>query len=165
MRIAAPSMSHHRLQRIHRWAMLWLTGFAAFLEAAASFAPISEAAHAIAHNWLARIERMIVCLVIIRAGPRLRSIHQRKGVSEHRRIETAMFRAIIGCRLRRALLSKDLQKRIAALRLDLNVLVAHVLRRIPCGLTRRRPIKMRPEPRRVEAPCIFMPPAPCADTS
>ena len=121
--------------------MLWLTWFAAFLDAAAEYAPISKAAEKIGHAWLARIERLIVAIVIVRVAARAAGVNKRKGVPEHRRKDAGIARAIVGSRLRRALRSKNLHLRIAALRQDIDALVTAMLKRLPRGLTRRRPIK------------------------
>ena len=47
--------------------------------------------------------------------------------------------------LRRALRPKDLRQRIEALTQSIDALVARLLKRLPRGLTRRRPIKARRE--------------------
>lgn len=165
MHFKRPSISIHRLQRLHRWAMLWLTWFAAFLETAASLAPLSREAEHVAHLWLDRIAWLIVSIVMIRAAPRVRGVNPRQVASPHRRVETSLSRAIVGTRAWRELHSKHLLQRIAALRQNIDVLVARVLRRIPCGLTRRRPILPRPEARRADAHYALVAPVPCADTS
>jgi hypothetical protein len=69
--------------------------------------------------------------------------------SARRRIETHMRRAIIGSAMRRTLRSNDLNQRIAALSQDVDALVARLLKRLPRGLTRRRPHRARPEPRQI----------------
>jgi hypothetical protein len=164
MRIAAP-VSELRLQRYHRWAMLWLVWFARFLKAFAPFVPAVAALETLAHRRLDRIEKMIAAIVILRAAAHIRPLTRRKGVAEHKRIDTAFFRAVIGCRLRRALRPKGLQARIAALCRNIGDMVACVLKRLPCGLTRRRPIHARPEPRSALVYNTPLAPAPCADTS
>ena len=143
MRFNAPPISEHRLQRAQRWMLLWLKWFAAFLREARAFAPFSDHATAIAHQWLNRIEHLLVSIVMLRAAPHVRFNNALKH-SAHRRIETHMRRAIIGSAIRRALRSKDLQKRIAALSQNVAALVARLLKRLPRGLTRRRPHRTRP---------------------
>ncbi|MFT3728259.1 MAG: hypothetical protein QM759_10595 [Terricaulis sp.] len=163
MRVVAEPIPHLRLQRYHRWAMLWLTWFAAFLEAAADFAPLSKAAHALAHRWLDYVEALIVRIVMLRAAPRLRVLKRRAFAAVAPR--AGFFRAYAGSRMRRALRSRDLRARMAALRQNIDGLVALLLRRLPCGLTRRRPILPRPEACFTcadEAPRAH---ALCADTS
>jgi hypothetical protein len=144
MRFNAPPISEHRLNRHHRWMLLWLTWFAAFLGEARAFAPFSAEATAIARRWLDRIERLLVSIILLRAAPRVRGNIPSKH-SPRRRIETHMRRAIIGSAMRRNLRSKNLNQRIAALSRDVDALVARLLKRLPRGLTRRRPHHMRPE--------------------
>jgi hypothetical protein len=152
MRFNAPPISEHRLHRYHRWMLLWLSWFAAFLEQARAFAPFPAQAIAIAHRWLDPIERLLINIVTLRAAPHVRgNIPARH--SPRRRNDTQMLRAIIGSAMRRALRSKDLNQRIAALSLDVDVLVARLLKRLPCGLTRRRPHHARPEPRGIARVC------------
>ncbi|MFZ2030610.1 MAG: hypothetical protein WAU68_09910 [Vitreimonas sp.] len=141
MRFVAEPFTQHRLQRFHRWAMLWLAWFTAFLESARLFAPITAQVEEIGHRWLDRIERVIMAVVMLRAVTRVRRVTPRKGVDEHRRKDSALARAVVGSALRRAIRSKDLRERIARLQQDIDALVARLLRRLPCGLTRRRPIK------------------------
>jgi hypothetical protein len=71
----------------------------------------------------------------------------------------------MGSRLRRMLRSRDLHQRIAGLRREIGELVARVLKRLPRGLTRRRPIRARPEQRCVAALGMSPAPMPWADTS
>ena len=145
MRFVAEPFTHHRLQRIHRWAMLWLKWFAVFLDAAAGFAPLSKQAQTIGHSWLDRIERIVMAIVMLRAVRHVRRVIPRKGVAEHRRKESALTRAVIGSAMRRSLRSRDLRERIRRLTEDVDTLVARLLRRRPRGLTRRRPILPRRE--------------------
>jgi hypothetical protein len=145
MRVSAPPISEHRLNRYHRWMLLWLTWFAAFLKQARTFAPFSAQATTIAHLWLDRIERVLVNIVLARAAPQVRTINTLKH-AQHSRIETHFLRAVIGSSMRRALRSKDLNQRIAALSQDVDALVARLVKRLPRGLTRRRPHHSRPEP-------------------
>jgi hypothetical protein len=128
--------------------LLWLTWFAAFLEQAGAFAPVSTQAKAIAHQWLNRIERLLVNIIILRAAPHIRGAAPLKH-SPRRRTDTHWRRAVIGGVMRRALRSKDPNQRIAALSQDVDVLVARLLKRLPRGLTRRRPHHTRREPRGV----------------
>jgi len=125
--------------------MLWLKWFAAFLDAAGALAPLSKQARSIGHVWLDRIERRILAIVMLRAVRHVRRIAPRKGIAEHRCKESAFARAVVGSRLRRSLRSKYLHERIARLMQSIDVLVAALLRRLPRGLTRRRPIKARRE--------------------
>lgn len=67
--------------------------------------------------------------------------------------------------MRRALRSKDIRQRIAALTQNLDGLVARLLKRLPRGLTRRRPIIARREARSGEPPGVDCAPALVADTS
>ncbi|QGZ96915.1 hypothetical protein [Terricaulis silvestris] len=164
MRFNAPPISEHRLQRTQRWMLLWLKWFAAFLHEARAIAPFSDQATVIAHQWLNRIERLLVSIVMLRAAPHVRFINPPKH-SARRRIETHRRRAIIGSAIRRALRSKDLQKRIAALSQNVETLVARLLQRLPRGLTRRRSYRTRPEMRPIADVEAFADAAPLADTS
>ncbi|QGZ95117.1 hypothetical protein [Terricaulis silvestris] len=148
MRFNAPPISEHRLNRYHRWMLLWLTWFAAFLKNARAFAPFSAEATAIAHQWLDRIERLLTNIVLLRAAPHVRVMNAPRH-SSRRRIETHMRRAIFGSAMRRTLRSNDLNQRIAALSQDVGVLVQCLLKRLPRGLTRRRPHRVCPEARGV----------------
>jgi hypothetical protein len=164
MRFNAPPISEHRLNRYHRWMLLWLTWFAAFLNEARAFAPFSAQATRIAHQWLDRIERLLVNIVLLRAAPRVRLNNTPKH-SPRRRIGTHMRRAIIGSAMRRALRSKDLNQRIAALSQNVGALVARLLKRLPRGLTRRRPHHARPEARTITRAIPYAEAALPADTS
>jgi hypothetical protein len=146
MRFNAPPISQHRLNRYHRWMLLWLKWFAAFLKQARTFAPLSKQTTAVAHQCLNRIEHLLVSIIMLRTAPRVRFITSPRH-SSRRRVETHMRRAIIGSALRRALRSKDLNQRVTALSQDVGALVARLLKRLPRGLTRRRPHHARPEPR------------------
>lgn len=164
MRINAPPISEHRLQRYQRWALLWLKWFAVFLTHARASAPLSAQASAIAHQWLDRIERTLISIVILRAAPRVRVTNTPKH-SARRRTETHMRRAIMGGAMRRALRSKNLQQRIAALSTPVDVLVSRLLQRLPRGLTCRRPIRTRREARPIGRVITNLEAACFADTS
>src|SRR5262249_49943988 len=140
MRFVAEPISDLRLQRFHRWAMLWLKWFVAFLDAAGAFAPISKQAQRIGHRWLDSIERIIVAIVMLRAAPRVRSMKSHRPFALYRLKQRGLHRAIIGSGIRRSLRSKDLRQRIEALTQSIGSLVARLLKRLPRGLTRRRPI-------------------------
>ena len=142
MRLVAEPISDLRLQRFHRWAMLWLKWFVSFLDAAGVFAPFSMQAQSVGHSWLDRIERIVMAIVMLRAVRYVRRINPRKGVAEHRRKDSALARAVVGSSLRRSLRSKDLRERIERLAQSIDTFVA---RRLPRSLTRRRPIKARRE--------------------
>jgi hypothetical protein len=164
MRFNAPPMSEHRLNRYHRWMLLWLTWFAAFLREARACAPFSAQATAIAHRWLDRIERLLTSIVLLRAAPHVRLNNTPKH-SPRRRNDTQMLRAAIGGVMRRALRSKDLNQRIAALSQNVDALVARLLKRLPRGLTRRRPYHARPEPRGIAHIIAYAEAALSPDTS
>jgi hypothetical protein len=165
MRFVAEPISDLRLTRFHRWAMLWLKWFVSFLDAQGALAPISKQAQTIGHRWLDDIERIILNIVMLRAACHVRRCHQRKGVSERRLKEIALRRAIIGSAMRRAMRPRDLRQRIEALTQNIDALVAQLLRRLPRGLTRRRPILAAPEPRIVDQLSACLLPALAADTS
>jgi hypothetical protein len=159
MRFVAEPISDLRLKRFHRWAMLWLRWFVAFLDSAEILAPLSKPTQAIGHQLLDRIERIIMAIVMLRAAPHVRRMRPRKGVAEHRRKESALARAVVGASLRRSLRAKDLRQRIARLTQNIDTLVARLLRRLPRGLTRRRPIRTRRKlcaPQLLDA-CEFFP--------
>ncbi|MBY0563491.1 MAG: hypothetical protein K2P58_04815 [Hyphomonadaceae bacterium] len=143
MRFDAPAISHHRLQRFHRWAMLWLRWFTAFLDVATQFAPLSRQAQRIAHGWLDFIETLITNIVLIRAAKRVRPL-LRRHYGPQRQL-CPKRRAILGLRLRRALHLGDLRMRIAALRQSIEDLIDRVARRLPRGLTRLRGPRALPE--------------------
>jgi hypothetical protein len=159
MRFVAEPISQHRLSRFHRWAMLWLAWFAAFLDAASGFAPLATQAQTLSHLWLNKIERIIVAVVLLRAAPRVRRVNRRGGISEHRRNDSAVTRAVIGAAMRRALRARNLHERIQRLSQDIDTLVARLLKRLPRGLTRRRPIKAHPELRiaKRQSPLLALP--------
>jgi hypothetical protein len=144
MRFNAPPISELRLQRYHRWMLLWLKRLAAFLMEAGAFALLSRQAKQLAHHWLDDVERLLTNIVLIRAARRVRTLPTLKHAS-HRRAETHMRRAIVGSAMRRALRSHRLDRRIAALSQDVEALIERLLKRLPRGLTRRRPIRTRPE--------------------
>ncbi|MFZ2030062.1 MAG: hypothetical protein WAU68_07135 [Vitreimonas sp.] len=152
MRFVAEPISDLRLTRFHRWAMLWLKWFAGFLDAAGALAPISAHAERIGHAWLDRIERVIVAIVMLRAARRVRCIWSHRPFAVHRLKHTALKRAVIGAKLRRALRPKDLRDRIEALTHSIECMVVRVLKRLPRGLTRRRPIRTAPQAQAAEAP-------------
>ncbi|MBL8536648.1 MAG: hypothetical protein JNM59_04525 [Hyphomonadaceae bacterium] len=140
MRFAAP-LRPYRLARLHRGAMLWLSGFLAFVARVEMFAPLSRQAATIAHRWLDDIERLVVDIALMRGVPRLR--HNVRRMHARRRPEVGFMRAVLGAKLRRRFRSRDVRQRIDALREGADVLMARLLRRLPCGLTRRRPIPTR----------------------
>lgn len=146
MRAHAPPISELRLQRIQRWMLLWLKWFAAFLTKAEAIAPFSRQARAIAHRWLNQIERVLTCVVAIRAAPHVRVTNAPKHATRPR-TEHQLLRAVIGSAMRRSLRARDLRQRITALSQNVDALVARLLKRLPRGLTRRRPIRPRPERR------------------
>jgi hypothetical protein len=147
MRFAAQPISDLRLTRFHRWAMLWLKWFAAFLDAAGAVAPVSTQAERIGHAWLDRIERVILAIVMLRAAPRVRCIRTHRPFAVHSLKQDALSRAVIGAKLRRALRPKPLRARIEALTQSIDLMVARLLKRLPRGLTRRRPILTAPQAR------------------
>ena len=166
MRFVAEPISSLRLQRFHRWALLWLTWFAGFLDAAGGFAPLSKHAERIGHRRLDRIERVILAIVMLRAVPRVRALRTKRPLALHRLKQSALPRAVIGAKLRRALRPRQLRQRCDALRrISINALVARILKRLPRGLTRRRPILARPEARIAQAPSAPFANARAADTS
>lgn len=164
MRSNAPPISELRLQRYQRWILLWLNWFAAFLTQAGALAPLSRQATGIAHRWLDAIERNLIHLILIRAAPHVRTIPALKHAA-HRRIETQFARAIIGSAMRRRLRPRNLAHRIAALAQPIASLAARIVKRLPRGLTRRRPTRTRREwraPGLAAAPLVA---TPAADTS
>ncbi len=166
MRFVAEPISNLRLQRFHRWAMLWLKWFAAFLKAAGALAPLSRQAQSIGHHWLDRIERIILAIIMLRAAPRVRRVKSHRPFAVHRLKQRALPRAVIGSAMRRSLRPNDLRRRIdALLGVNISVLVARLLKRLPRGLTRRRPIITTPERSVSYALAILLAPALCADTS
>ncbi len=138
MQTLKPRFSPLRLTRLHRWAMLWLTWFAAFLDGVAAHGRMSRDIEAAAHLLLDRAERLLVSLAIIEAAPRVRTIAPLKH-SPRARKRRGWRRALLGSRLRRRLRPRALKARIEALRIALATLVGQILRRLPRGFTRRRP--------------------------
>lgn len=166
MRFNAPPISHTRLSRFARWAGLWLTWFAAFLDAAAAFAPLSAPAERIAWRWLDQVERLIVSVAALRAVARVRVLRKRHGFSGCGRLCTRGFwRAIVGARLRRKFRSSDMRVSIASLRMGVDALAARILKRLPRGFTRRRPILARREARAPAPAAHAFAPLAAADTS
>ena len=98
--------------------MLWLAWFAAFLEEAGALAPLSRQAETIAHQWLDRVERLILSIVLLRAARQVRYLRQ-PHFSALPRKDVALRRAIVGAALGRLLRHKLLSRRIAALSQDL----------------------------------------------
>jgi len=166
MRFVAEPISDLRLQRFHRWALLWLTWFVGFLDAAGAFAPLSAQAERIGHHWLDRIERVLFAIVMLRAVPHVRALRTNRPFALHRLKHSALARAVVGAKLRRALRPKALCQRIEALRrADLSALVERILKRLPRGLTRRRPILARSEARVVDSPGVSVELTPVIDSS
>jgi hypothetical protein len=164
MRSNAPAITELRIQRFHRWALLWLKWFASFLNAASANAPLSKQATAIGHQWLDRIEALVANVILVRAAARLRPMQPPKHAA-HRRIGAHLKRAIIGSAMRQSLRPRRLDQRIAALSQNIESLVARLLKRLPRGLTRRRPIRTRPEMRRAETARACNVETPPGDTS
>jgi len=147
---------HIALQRFHRWAMLWLKWFAAFSRGrepprAALAANAGARALLARHHRAARRQHRDP-----RAAPLVRGLDPPRH-AQHRHKRAQKRRAIVGGAIRRALRSKDLHQRIAALSQDIDTLVALFLKRAPHGLTRRRPILARPESRGslYRAPAVY----------
>jgi hypothetical protein len=144
---------------------LWLKWFVAFLDEAGGFAPISKQAETVGHRWLDSIERIILNIAMLRAAPHVGRCNRRKGMNERPLKEIALRRAVIGSALRRSLRPKDLRKRIDALTQSTHALVARLVRRLPRGLSRRRPIKARREAHDVAVCDEHSVCAPLSDTS
>ena len=107
MRFKRPSISNLRLQRLHRWALLWLTWFVAQIDKAVAHAVLTQDLRAAAHRWLDTIERVIVGIVVIQAAQRIRRRPQRmRRFSEYINARPTR-RTILGARLRRDLRPKD----------------------------------------------------------
>ena len=141
--------------------LLWLKWFAAFLKEARAFAPFSDQANgdrasmAQPHRAAARQHRHAPRRATrarhqrdqsIRVAPQNRNAY----AARHHRLSHAP-------RLR----SKDLNQRIAALSQDVDTLVARLLKRLPRGLTRRRPHHTRPERRSVACVTVHAQAASC----
>ncbi|MFT3728848.1 MAG: hypothetical protein QM759_13575 [Terricaulis sp.] len=152
------------LQRLRRWILLWLKWFTAFLATAGEFAPFTQQAERVAHSWLDHIERGLLSVIILRAFASIRTLQPPRH-SSRRRKQRQHWRALIGSSLRRALRGRTLAERIAALSQNLEPLVARFIKRIPRGLTRRRPFIARPESRTPAHASATALPACTADTS
>src|SRR5262249_5086722 len=151
-----------RLQRYHRWTLLWLRWFAAFLEAANAFLPFTAQARAAAHQWLDKIELIVIKIAFLRAWARRPMWSPPKHPARRRndaQIWRAARRRITGNSLR----AKALTQRIAALSQSIDRLVARAFRRLP--LTRRRPFITRPEAGAVERDATIVRRTQSADTS
>jgi hypothetical protein len=161
-----PIFANRRLERFHRWALLWLTWLAAVLDNAATYAPLSQQVKSLTHAYLDQIARVIVSIVMIRASYQVRQLPP-KHWSEHAHAckVTSLRRAVMGVKLWRELRQGDVRQPIAALRQDMDTLTARVVRRLPRGLTRRRPIHTRPELRATALLGVFLTPPLAADTS
>ncbi|MFZ2030534.1 MAG: hypothetical protein WAU68_09520 [Vitreimonas sp.] len=165
MRFVAQPISDLRLQRFHRWALLRLRWFASFLDAAGACAPLTKQARTIGHLWLDRIERVLLAIVMLRAVRYVRFIKSRRPFAVHRLKQSTLSRAVIGSALRRSLRPNDLRQRIEALAQSIDALVARLLKRLPRGLTRRRPIRAVPEAGVVRFRRCVAQPALTSDTS
>ncbi len=141
MKFARPPISTQRLQRYHRWALLWLTWFAAFLEAASAYNPLSRQAEALAQAWLDKFERLITNIIMLKAAERVRFLPPSRLHAKHTIKARALRRAVLGVDLRRALRRHDARERALALRQDIAPLIAALVRRLPRGLTRRAPVR------------------------
>ncbi|MFT3726489.1 MAG: hypothetical protein QM759_01495 [Terricaulis sp.] len=144
--------------------MLWLKGFTAFLAAAQEFAPFTQQAERIAHRWLDHVERGLLSLVILHAHKLIRPQHAPQH-SSRRRKQRQLWRALVGVSLRRAVRGRTLAQRIAALSQNIAPLVERLAKRIPRGLTRRRPFVACPEMRAPQCTNADPRPAHSADTS
>ena len=131
--------------------MAWLAWFAAFLEQAAAASPLSREAKALAHAYLDLPTRLVIGIVMVGAAHGVRRTAPGLRPVLRTRRHGALNRAIIGARLWRQLHATDLRRRIAALRQPIETMVARVLGRLRCGLSRWGAIPMRPEARRVAA--------------
>jgi predicted NBD/HSP70 family sugar kinase len=145
MKFIRPPITTQRLQRYHRWALLWLKWFVAFLEATAAYNPLSRQAEAAAHAWLDKFERLITNIIMLEAAERVRFLPPPSGPAQHRITTRAVRRAVLGKQVRRALRRRKAQARAEALRQDINPLIAAIARRLPRGLTRRAPVRTKPE--------------------
>ena len=163
MRFKSEPFTQHRLSRFHRWGMLLLKWVSAFLDEATLFAPLSKQAQAIAHQWLDRIERGIVAIVMLRAAPHVRWLGPRKGMPC--RGATSLIRAVMGSAMRRALRAQDLRERIQRLNQNIEAFVARLLKRLPRGLTRCTPLLACADSSRAHLPDIFASCGVAADTS
>ena len=108
MHFIRPTITNQRLQRFHRWVLLWLTWFAAVIEYGSAFAPLSQHAKTLAHAYLDQIQRLIVAMVMIRAAAQVRRPAGRQVFAEHQRKERGFERALLSVKLWR-----DLRQRIA----------------------------------------------------
>lgn len=141
MKFTRPPITTQRLQRYHRWALLWLTWFAAFLEAASAYNPLSRQAEALAHAWLDKFERLITNIIMLKAAERVRFLPPSRRHAKHTIKQRALRRAVLGVKLRRALRRHDVRERALALRQDIAPLITALARRLPRGLTRRAPAR------------------------
>lgn len=98
-------------------------------------------------------------------APRVRALRPSRTFVHRRRNDTSLIRAIIGSAMRRSLRSKNLHGRIKALTQSVDLLVERLLRRLPRGLTRRRPIIALHEASATGLAEICRPSAAPADTS
>lgn len=144
---------------------MWLQWFAAFLDAAAAYNPLSRQAEALAHAWLDKFERLITNIIMLRAAERVRFRPPGRGRAQHPLKERAVRRAVLGVKLRRALRRHDAQERAAALRQDIAPLIAALARRLPRGLTRRAPVRTAPRADETLARALLEAAAHFADSS
>jgi hypothetical protein len=133
------------------------------LNEAGPMAPLAREVERIGHLMLNNVERFVLSLAMVRAAPFVRQAQPRKGVVEHSR-KRGFQRALMGARLRRLLRRKDLRARIDALCQDLETLATLLLKRLPCGLTRRHPILAQRDTDMLALLCALLAPA-VADTS
>lgn len=174
MKSAAIPVPMHRVQRAESWARLWLIWFAGRLIAwFGLFAPIPRNAARNLHSWLDDIARLVCCIIFLRVAARARMPHQRAlrppaQLTQRRALRGGDLRALFGAALRRHFRRGGIGQRLCALSdalANLEPLVGKLARRLANGLTRRRPVRARPERTRAAAFAAPLQPAPAADTS
>ncbi len=154
MKSAAIPVPMHRVQRFETWARLWLSWFAGRLIAwYGLFAPIPRAAERQLHEGLDVVARLVCCTVLLRALARMparaaRHCRPPANATQRGSLHGGFLRAAFGAALRRPLKRGSVSQRLLALTdalAKVDALAVKLLRRLACGLSRRRPIRARRE--------------------
>lgn len=142
MHFKPPAISARRLERTLCAALAWLADLAELAEAFAGLASMPREAQRLAHGVVDYFERIICAVAILRAAAHVRFLPRHRRAPLARR--GGLVRAILGSALRRRLRHRSLRTRIQALRLGAVGLAERIAKRLPRGLTRRRPILPKP---------------------
>jgi hypothetical protein len=128
-----------RLDRLMRWAQLSLLRLArAILEIADAWAPLDHAATRALTPKIARLEKIMLALIMLKGGLRAKPPRRERRFGPKRR-SGHNARRLFGARLRKSVKARDLRAKIAALLAlahDPEAHVADAARRLSRGFTR-----------------------------